>query len=506
MKIQWKIFYSLFTIVLFLFIVVALTYNAAAKVSYYRDRSQIVNGRLLSATYLRAQVRNQLLETFDVLYVSGITEHEDRITKGRIEVQNRVAEFEKTLTQSGVTESVYRTDFDELVNSYVELQKTLDQGVDLLKKGKAKQAQLKLIDARENKFEHGFLIKISEIINKETHISELESKNLEESINWLQRIVLLSAGAALVFSLFVSTYMARSIGRRLKSIEKAAQRISAHDFDISLPTNGSDEVSALSSAFNKMAASLKDAKNQIEKQQELLIISSKMSSLGEMATGIAHEINTPLAVIGLRASLLENICNSEDFAETGKQKIVESTAIIERTTNRIAKIISGLRAFARDGASDPFQNEDLKSIIEETLDLCGEKFRSHGVQLKVKIPENTIMLSCRSTQISQVILNLLQNSFDAVQALTEKWIELEALETDQHIEISVTDSGMGIAPAIRTKLTQPFFTTKDVGKGTGLGLSISRGIALDHRGSLYLDEKCRNTRFVLRLPKDHPQI
>ncbi len=502
MKIQWKIFYCLFTIVLFLIVIVAFTYNATTKVSYFRDRSLAVESRLLAETYLRAQVRNQLLETFDVLYVSGIGKYEDRINQGKKEVQNKILDLKNALTESGVIDATYKADLDEIVNAYDRLQSTLDQGVALLKSGKTKEARQVLIDARENKFKKEFLEKISALIEKESQISNFESNNLEQSIKWLQRILLLSAGAALLLSLILSTFIARSIGRRLGRIEKAAQRISSGDFNISLPTHGQDEVSTLSQAINKMAVSLFEAQTQIIKQQELLITSSKMSSLGEMAGGIAHEINTPLAVIALKADLLAAASNSEEFALNGREIVAEACSMIHRTTDRIAKIIIGLRAFARDGASDPFQKTDVQFILKDTLDLCSEKFRSSGVVLQVQIPENELLLSCRATQISQVLLNLLSNSFDAIQQIPEKWIKIEARDLGTEVELSVTDSGHGISAAIRSKLAQPFFTTKEVGKGTGLGLSISRGIVMDHGGRLILDEQSSHTRFVIVLPKD----
>lgn len=506
MKIQWKIFYCLFTIVLFLIVIVAFTYNATTKVSYFRDRLLAVEGRLLSETYLRAQVRNQLLETFDVLYVSGIDAHESRINQGKEEVQKKITDLKNSFTESGVIDASYKADLDEIIHSYDVLQSTLDQGVVLLKSGKTKEARQVLIDARENKFQKEFLKKISAIIGKESQISNFESNNLEQSIKWLQRILVLSAGAALVLSLMLSTFIARSIGRRLNYIEKAAQKISSGDFDISLPVHGQDEVSTLSRAINKMAASLHEAKTQIIKQQELLIVSSKMSSLGEMAGGIAHEINTPLAVIALKADLLKAASETEEFALDSKAIVADTCEMIHRTVDRIAKIIAGLRAFAREGASDPFQQTEMRYIVKDTLDLCSEKFRGSGVVLQVEMPETELLLSCRATQISQVLLNLLSNSFDATQEraekLTEKWIKIEARDLGAEVELSVTDSGHGILPAIRSKLAQPFFTTKEVGKGTGLGLSISRGIVMDHGGRLILDEQSPHTRFVIVLPKD----
>lgn len=505
MKIQGKIFYCLFTIVLFLILVTTLTYEASSKVSFYRDRAAVAQTRFLAATNLRAQVRNQLLETFDALFVSGIENNEARINDGKVKVAERITELGQVLLAPGMVNIEYEVDFKEVSHFYKVLQTTLDEGVALFKKGKIKDAQLMLKHAREIHFQNGFIAEITAIIDQERLANELESKNLAESIITLKRILLLSAGTALILSILLSTYISRSIGHRLKGIEKAAEGISAGDFAVALNTDGQDEVSTLSLAMNKMAFSLREAKEQILKQQELLIVSSKMSSLGEMATGIAHEINTPLAVISLRASLLKEFSQTDDFAMTGKKIITETCDIIDKTAHRIARIITGLRAFARDGAADPYQSQDIQTIVSDTQGLCGEKFRNSGVDLQIIMPEAPLALYCRGTQISQVLLNLLSNAFDAIHELEQKWIKIEVVDLKNEIEISVTDSGKGIDPAHRSKLGQPFFTTKDVGKGTGLGLSISRGIVMDHKGRLYLDEKSAHTRFVVILPKQPVQ-
>jgi C4-dicarboxylate-specific signal transduction histidine kinase len=99
-----------------------------------------------------------------------------------------------------------------------------------------------------------------------------------------------------------------------------------------------------------------------------------------------------------------------------------------------------------------------------------------------------------------VLLNLLNNAFDAVCDLPKPWVQVEANAVGNHVEISVTDSGSGIPAEIRNRIMQPFFTTKEAGKGTGLGLSISHGIASEHGGKLYIDEQSPHTRFVLVLP------
>lgn len=237
-----------------------------------------------------------------------------------------------------------------------------------------------------------------------------------------------------------------------------------------------------------------------QKAQAQVIQNSKMAALGEMAGGVAHEINTPLAIIGMRVEQMEECVKEGDLEGID---FLNSLAVINKTVDRIAKIVNGLRFFARETPQGLTQKVKLSTLIQETLSFCQERFANHGVQFEL-ITQNTfqsIELECRSVEISQVLLNLLNNAYDAIEENPEKWIRIDVSDTKDFVEISVTDSGRGIAKEFQDKIMQPFFTTKDIGKGTGLGLSISKGITDAHHGKLYLDKDSPNTRFVILLPK-----
>jgi PAS domain S-box-containing protein len=244
----------------------------------------------------------------------------------------------------------------------------------------------------------------------------------------------------------------------------------------------------------------KKLKDSLERQRLSMASTSKMAALGEMAGGIAHEINNPLTIIYGKADHLYRQIQKDAFP---KERVLEDIQKIKLTSERIAKIVKGLRTFSRSGENDPFQRVLIDSLISETLAFCSERFRNQGVALEVT-PTPGLEIECRSTQLSQVLLNLLNNAFDAVCNLPEKWVKLDVaiLPMDQ-VQISITDSGGGIPGYILDKLMQPFFTTKEVGKGTGLGLSVSQGIIQDHFGSLEVDKKCKNTRFLITLPLRH---
>jgi PAS domain S-box-containing protein len=241
---------------------------------------------------------------------------------------------------------------------------------------------------------------------------------------------------------------------------------------------------------------------QLQEQQVMMSSSSRLTALGEMAGGIAHEINNPLTVAHAHASRLR------DLAESGKpvdiETVIKSTQKIESVCMRISRIIAGLRSIARDGDKDRFVLVPLRPIVDDALSLSTEKFRHRHIELQVDPIPDTLAIECRSVQISQVLVNLLLNAQHAVEVMPDRrWIRLSIIERATTVEIRLSDSGLGIPPEIRDRIFDPFFTTKEVGKGTGLGLSVSASIAEAHGGALFLDENELHTTFVLILQKRH---
>jgi signal transduction histidine kinase len=236
---------------------------------------------------------------------------------------------------------------------------------------------------------------------------------------------------------------------------------------------------------------------EIIKSQEVQILSSaRLSSLGEMAGGIAHEINNPLAVIHAKAEFLQKRLKSKTIDDQtltiGLDKIIE-------TCNRIVRIIKGLKSFSRNSEDDPKAIISLNKVINDVIGLIHEKFKLHNVRLEFQSNQNFTILG-KEAQIGQVIMNLISNSFDAIEHEKEKWTKIVLKKKNgDGVEMRVYDSGQGVNKKDINKLMQPFFTTKEVGKGTGLGLSISKGIIEEHGGKLWLDTNELNTCFVVEL-------
>ena len=240
---------------------------------------------------------------------------------------------------------------------------------------------------------------------------------------------------------------------------------------------------------------------ELKKSQAQVIHSSKLATLGEMATSVAHELNQPLNVIRLAAGNCRLRVDPESTYLVGK------LSRIEEQTARAASIIDHMKMFGRKTDEKP-SNINVHEVIQSTLDLVGEQIRLAGISLQDKAScapdnEHEVFVIGHKIQLEQVFLNLITNARDAIQTKSQrrKKITIECLENLESIEIKICDTGGGIPKEIIAQIFHPFFTTKEITKGTGLGLSISYGIISDMGGSIeccnFEDGAC----FSIILPK-----
>jgi len=215
-----------------------------------------------------------------------------------------------------------------------------------------------------------------------------------------------------------------------------------------------------------------------------------------MAASFAHEINNPLGIVDAFAYTLPEAIESND-----REFVDEAIRSIRIATARAGKIVHGLRKFARHPAHDPPEDVSIESVVDDALDLCQARIRSHGVDLAVRV-ETEAKVHGHTIELSQVIVNLLNNAFDAAREARDRWIRVTASEgPGGEVHVVVDDSGAGVAPELEVAVFRPFFTTKEVGAGTGLGLSISRVIVERHAGTLAIDRDVPHTRFRMILPR-----
>ncbi len=234
---------------------------------------------------------------------------------------------------------------------------------------------------------------------------------------------------------------------------------------------------------------------EIGRERLKAIHASKLATLGEMAAGFAHEINNPLAIIDGYAYKLRQLISS------GRTELVdEAVDAIRGSVSRAVTIVQGLRKFTRQDDAPGLVDAPVGRLIESTLDLCRERLRSRGVELRLDVRTQK-SIRCNQIELQQVLINLLNNAGDAAREGREHWIELGARELPgSRIEIRICDSGPGVVPEALGRLFEPFYTTKPVGEGTGLGLSISRSIVEGLKGELRHEPRHEHTCFVIELP------
>lgn len=248
---------------------------------------------------------------------------------------------------------------------------------------------------------------------------------------------------------------------------------------------------------HELQRQVEERTQELDSQRMAMVNSSRLASLGEMSAGIAHEINNPLAVIDGTIRLMSRlIVNMPDY-----EKLETYLNKISKMVVRISKIINGLRAFSRDGSQESMTQFMVNRFFSDLSDLCHANLANKKVNIEFQMDDQDAVLFGREVQLSQVMINMINNSADAVENLDEKWIKVECTQDSEHIILSVTDSGTGIPLDIQKKMLLPFYTTKELGKGTGLGLSISVGIIESHGGKLSYVHSSKNTCFEIRLKR-----
>lgn len=239
---------------------------------------------------------------------------------------------------------------------------------------------------------------------------------------------------------------------------------------------------------------LKEKVTQFEGQsQEDLYGKGKFSALGTLSAGITHEISSPLTVILGRVTKLKRT----KFSELKQEDYEKGLEQIDKQAERISTIIQSIREYIYRDEKSVEDVISLKEIIDNVLVFYGQRLKNHGIELRLK-DIDTIYVSGHKGQYEQAILNLISNSFDAIDELPEKWIEITALKSDDGVQIIIRDSGTGISADIQKKMLEPFYSTKKE-KGTGLGLTLVKGIAERHGGDLRYQE-AQHTTFILELP------
>ena len=336
---------------------------------------------------------------------------------------------------------------------------------------------------------------------------ERESGALQQSTLWLSLLAALTLGT-LTF-VFTRQVVVRPVGR----LVEGTRRLSAGDLKQRVPVKSSGELAVLESSFNEMGTALEATRAErdallaglerqvrerteaLERAQERLIQTEKLSSLGRLSASIAHEINNPLAGILTTAKLL--IRTIGDAPDPQATWMVRQLGLVQRETERCTAIVRNLLGFARERPLT-LTDADVNVALDEALFLVQNQFALQNITLErdlAPVPP----VRADFGQLRQAFANIIINACDAMPKGGSLRVRTRALQPEQAVEVVIGDTGTGIPRELLSKVLDPFFTTKE--KGTGLGLSVVYGVVERHGGKLSIDSQPgAGTAVTIRLP------
>ncbi|MEA5495671.1 ATP-binding protein [Limnoraphis robusta Tam1] len=388
--------------------------------------------------------------------------------------------------------------------------------------------------------------RISEQLTRLITKAELQQKQadiqLQKANNLRVMIIVTSLFLSTTIAIILAILTSRAIALPIQKVTKVAQRVTEEsNFSLRVPVRSTDEIGTLAVSLNqliewveKYTQDLRQAIKDLKTAQAQLIQSEKMSSLGQMVAGIAHEINNPISFIhGNITPALEQIQDLLNLVDLYQQNCSQISPEVEAKiaeidlefiaedlpkllssmkmgTQRIREIVLSLRNFSRLDEAE-IKQADIHEGIDSTLLLLNHRLKSE-IEV-VKQYGNIPLIDCYPAQLNQVFMNIISNAIDALEeAKTHILYGVEFSETSQitilteqintqQIQVRIRDNGLGIRPEIKHKLFDPFFTTKKIGKGTGIGLSICYQIIQNHQGKIeVVSEYKKGAEFIITLP------
>ena len=318
----------------------------------------------------------------------------------------------------------------------------------------------------------------------------------EESFSRLLTIFDRRITAVAILTILITFILATPVSRlitqplkELRGLVKTSHRVANGDLIARAPVTAGGEVRLVSESFNSMLDNLQSAQNQ-------LVRTEKLASLGQLAAGVAHELNNPLGTILLYAETMMGECSEDDPSCDDLRMIVSET-------KRCKRIVSDLLNFARQSPVIS-QPADIHAILQELIEISSRRSKTSLVNFETHLDPNLPIIEGDATQLRQALLNLMGNAIEAMPDGGTLTIRTRN-EPPGMITVEIQDTGMGIPPELLSKVFTPFFTTKPVGKGTGLGLSIVYGIIKMHRGQINVQSKTGvGATFTITLPVRQP--
>jgi two-component system NtrC family sensor kinase len=266
------------------------------------------------------------------------------------------------------------------------------------------------------------------------------------------------------------------------------------NLDHRVKTPRKDEMAELAETFNFMAASLKERDEKLkEYTSQQIMKSERLATLGQLAAGVAHEINNPLGGVLMYTHLALEDLEAKDLLRKNLERAISQAS-------RCKDIVKGLLDFARQ-TEPKVRESNLNEILESTLALLENQALFQNIRVTKVICHSLPKVLVDAGQIQQVLTNIILNAAEAMDGKGELTLISRMAPDNEYIEIEFADTGCGVPPEIQDKIFDPFFTTKEAGRGTGLGLAVSYGIIAKHKGTIRVkSEPDKGTSFIVRLP------
>lgn len=315
--------------------------------------------------------------------------------------------------------------------------------------------------------------------------------------------------ATFILIIIFTFYIGKKFTDPVKDVVIGTQIIASGDFTYRIRTNLHDELGELAMSFNKMAEYLQKTYQDLKSTSAQLTQSAKLAAVGELAAGVAHELNQPLMVIrGHAQEMIEG--------NSVPENIIKDLKLIEKQTGRMMRIIDHLRAFARQ-STGAFEQVNLNDVIDDSFTLITQQLKNLNIEIMKELDESIPRIWGDHNRLEQIFLNLMTNAKDAMEEKGEGVLSIKTqpiidMTGDKNGKVTgvlvlFSDTGVGIGDNIMDKIFDPFFTTKEVGKGTGLGLSISYSILKDHGGSITAESNAgTGTTFRLEFPVERRML
>lgn len=302
----------------------------------------------------------------------------------------------------------------------------------------------------------------------------------DKFIDMRNRTILLFFGVmfvGMIIALTVSSLLARNILQPVQNLIDASGQWAKGKLDYRVKASGIEEISQLCDTFNIMASSLKERDDKLKDYaDEQIMKSERLSTLGRLASGVAHEINNPIGAVLMYAHLALEDMEGKDTLRKNLEKIISEAS-------RCKDIVKGLFDFAHQ-TEPKVELVNINDILERTLLVMKDQLLFRNVTIRKELQASLPKLSVDIGQMQQVFTNIILNAADAMEG--NGVLTVKSFKTDEknYIQIEFADTGPGIPPENIDKIFEPFFTTKEVGSGTGLGLAVSYGIITSHKGTI----------------------